>query len=283
MCGAGDPRSGSAPLGLYNLNNWRRFEGGNRSITRQPSGSKGEKPSDFAKTVGAAHVNGRSKQAKPPDVRLRQYEILKEVLVEHGVPAPALTATRLLRDNGIKEAAEWLHYTLAMCLEEARARLAVEMDRQEVWDGVAESYQKSVDALVTGGSAVESVPGVLEVTAARAEGNPCLTHVNGVATAWPRFRSTHQSEGTDSTSRRGWLSSGNTATASASDRLSTAVTPKNRTHVRRDAILNSPEVDLTERDCSINVEGLTDDDTVRKAPLGLIQDRQRTSHNIDYV
>lgn len=75
--------------------------------------------------------------------------ILTEVLTEHGIPAPALTATRLLRDNGLEDAAQSLHLQLALCMEEARNRVRMATDHQKLWDGLTDR----IHATANGGSA----------------------------------------------------------------------------------------------------------------------------------
>jgi len=61
---------------------------------------------------------------------------LENVLRERGVPAPALTAVRLLQENGLEEAAQSLHLVLGWCMEEARHRCRMAEDHQELWNGL---------------------------------------------------------------------------------------------------------------------------------------------------
>jgi hypothetical protein len=64
---------------------------------------------------------------------------LAEVLTERGVPAPALTAMRLLRDGGLEDAFQSLQLILVTCMEEARHRTRMRKDHQELWNGLVGS------------------------------------------------------------------------------------------------------------------------------------------------
>jgi hypothetical protein len=129
-CGWRAPR---APL-LVNTEQKDREcgRGGGKPQQKGPeSGGKGQKPCEWA--------------------------ILKTILTERGIPAPALTATRLLRDNGIEEAVEGLKFALALAVEEARHRYRMAEDHEEVWHGLTERIYNhgtcTNDAVAVGGSA----------------------------------------------------------------------------------------------------------------------------------
>lgn len=62
--------------------------------------------------------------------------VLVEVLKEREIPAASLTAIKLLGENGLDEATEYLRYVLAMSLEEASERMRGSKNSSDVWDGL---------------------------------------------------------------------------------------------------------------------------------------------------
>jgi len=67
-----------------------------------------------------------------------------------------LTATRLLRENGVEEAVEGLKFALALAVEEARHRCKVATHHEEVWQALSERIENhgtsEVAAIAVGAS-----------------------------------------------------------------------------------------------------------------------------------
>jgi len=65
-------------------------------------------------------------------------ETLTAILKQRNIPAPSLTALRLLRENGLDEATEYLRYVLAMSLNEAREQLRQKTEFSALWKEVGQ-------------------------------------------------------------------------------------------------------------------------------------------------